>query len=138
MCHSQIMRSLFQVLVLGLTASACGAQQPEAIPSDLVRGHYIFGLEVNVFSPCGSDLEHWVEAEPEILKSLTDQYWAFDLPPYEAVFVEFRGEFGPVLDCGFCEVYDGSFRITEVLAVRLLGPEDCETEMGGGATANGT
>jgi hypothetical protein len=115
-----------QLAALGLTATACNVRQPDTAPPTSIRGQYIWGAEVNVFRPCDSDLEYWVVADPETMFSLRDQYVAFDLPPYEAVVAEVRGEFGPVLDCGFCEQYDGSFRMTEILAVESPGSEDCE------------
>lgn len=35
------------------------------------------------------------------------------------------GEAGPQLDCGFCESYEGSFRVDEVVALRRGRPDDC-------------
>lgn len=122
------------IIVPLLLASACYAQQPDEVVSDMASGHYIWGAEVNVFSPCGSDQEHWVDADPEIVLALRDQYMAFQLPPYVAVFAKVRGEVGPVLDCGFCGDYDGSFRITEVIEMESPGPDTCVTEMGGRPT----
>jgi hypothetical protein len=43
------------------------------------------------------------------------------------VFAKVRGEIGPVLECGFCESYDGSFRVTHLLEMQSPGPEECVT-----------
>ena len=123
------------VFLMSLFASAAPAQ----VPGDTVPGHYVWGAEVNVFSPCGSDREYWVVADSrDIRESLIDQYSAFDLPPYAAVFVRVRGEFGPVLECEFCKAYAGSFRIVELLEMESPGPEECMTGVGGGAVDAGS
>jgi hypothetical protein len=114
-----------------LVASGCQAQVPGDPAVGPSGGHYIWGAEVNVFSPCGSDQEYWVDAAPDIVLALRERYMAFDLPPYTAVFVSLSGEVGPVLDCGFCEEYDGSFKVTEIIEMESPGPEECVTEMGG-------
>ena len=119
-------------LVLFLATGGCAAQQPEGEDRAEVGGHFIWGAEVNVFSPCGSDQEYWVVADSATHSALRTQYLAFGLPPYEAVFVSVRGEMGPVLDCGFCDQYDGSFRVEDLMTMESPGPEDCVTEMGGG------
>ncbi len=130
-------RSLVCVVTLLLVTSGCSQGLGEIVPSSVVRGHYIWGAEVNVFSACGSDTEHWVTAESETMSELRERYSGYELPPYKAVFVEVVGEFGPVLDCGFCEAYDGSFRVSELLTMESPGPESCVTEMGG-ENGNGT
>ncbi len=122
-------------MVIG--ANACGAHQREHDNATVVGGHYVWGAEVNVFSPCGSDLEYWVEAEPPVLRALREQYTAFGLPPYQVVFVAVRGEIGPVLDCGFCVEYDGSFKVEELVEMDSPGPGKCETEIGGTLRENG-
>lgn len=117
----------FALLVFG--ASACGAQQAEHATVPVVGGTYVWGAEVNVFSPCGSDLEYWVAGEPRIIQALQDRYAALGLAPYQVVFVEVRGEVGPVLDCAFCEEYDGSFKVEELIEMNSPVPEECETKI---------
>ncbi len=92
---------------------------------------------MNVFSPCGSDLEYWVDGAATVMQALREQYTAFGLAPYKVVFVEVRGEAGPVLDCGFCEEYDGSFKVDELIQMSSPGPEECQTEIGGAIMENG-
>jgi putative lipoprotein len=95
---------------------------------DLVSGHYVWGGEVNVFTPCGSAQDYWVTADPEVLRVLRAQYTSFQLPPYAPVFAELRGTVGPVLDCGFCQEYDGSFEVTELVRMSSLEAGDCAAD----------
>ena len=92
----------------------------------------MWGHEVNAFSPCGSEMEYWVTGDTAVIRDLRERYTSFELGPYTAVFVQLRGEMGPVLDCGFCETFDGSFNVDEIVEVTYPGPMDCVTEMGGG------
>lgn len=115
--------SAFVLVALVLAVAGCGTQQ--RAPDDVISGHYVWGAEVNVLNPCGSDQEYWVTGTPEIVRALRDRYTALGLGPYEEAFVVVRGEVGPVLDCGFCAEYDGSFRVTELLVMEPTGPADC-------------
>lgn len=131
------MQTAWGLALLMSAASACGPRQDDSATAAVVGGHYVWGAEVNVFSPCGSGLEYWVDAAPPILHTLREQYAALGLPPYQAVFIEVRGEIGPVLDCGFCEDYDGSFQVEELIQMRSPGPEECLTEIDRTHTENG-
>ena len=118
------MKTRYASTLLALSMVACqGARTDEA--AETVTGRYVWGAEVNVFSPCGSEAEYWVVGAPSIVQALRDEYVSLHLAPYAAVFLEVRGEVGPVLDCGFCESYDGSFRVEEVLRMESPGPGSC-------------
>ena len=79
------------------------------------HGHYTWGHEVRNFQPCGSDKVYWVKSSTEIQKELIDYHQANTSKPYEAVYIEFKGE---VLDderTGFARDYDGLIRINTIL-----------------------
>ena len=105
------------------------ADVAESAPT--VSGHYVWGAEVNAFSPCGSQDELWVTAPPAVQDSLRARYEAMDLPPYTPVVIEVRGTVGPVLDCGFCQSYDGSFAVHDIIAWTPPLEEECVSGIGG-------
>ena len=113
---------VFVLAVMGCTAAPDGNVE-EAAPT--VTGHYVWGAEVNAFSLCGSEDELWVTAAPALRDSLRARYESMDLPPYTPVVIEVRGSVGPVLDCGFCESYDGSFAIDEIVTWTPALEEEC-------------
>lgn len=112
-------------LLASLAVVGCASAPDPAESARTVTGHYIWGAEVNAFSPCGGEEDLWVTASASVQESLRTRYAAMDLPPYTPVVIEVRGSPGPVLDCGFCETYDGSFAIDEIVAWNPALGDEC-------------
>lgn len=96
----------------------------------LVEGHYVFGNEVNTFSPCASGNVYWVVGAPARMDSLRVAYldWsrATQADPYAPMLARFDGGLsaGP-LD-GFAEAYDGLFTVEGVALLREPEEGDCQ------------
>lgn len=102
----------------------CAAEREQVF-----EGYYVFGHEVNTFSPCTSSDTYWVVGDPAKVDSLRVAYveWftANQADPYAPMFAHFRGRVsnGP-LD-GFAEAYDGLFTVEEVRLLRGIEEGDC-------------
>jgi len=96
---------------------------------DVVEGHYVFDLESNVFSPCGSDKIYWVRSDAAKLASLRvayNQWFGATRPePYSPMFARFRGEVIDGERDGFEENYDGLFLVKEIVLLRGVKEGDC-------------
>ena len=105
------------LLLIALPVSAAECDQ-------VWRGMYVYGAEVETFQPCGSEKAYWVSyAWAGIpLKAFhqdnTDQ-------PYEAIYLEFRGQLLDEKVDGFAENYDGLIRVSEILDLQSNVPDDC-------------
>lgn len=98
------------------------------LSSTSMRGHYIWGHEMNIFTPCGGKETYWVEGEAAILKDLEVKYQALSKEPYEKVFAVIEGELkgkDPNSD-GFDSDYDGLISIKEVKSVTNSSDSDCK------------
>jgi NlpE C-terminal OB domain len=102
------------------------ASSPALAQTDSARaGEYVWGAEVNVFRPCGSDSVFWVLASPQILDQLRTTHGRLTTKPYEPIYVRVRGARSSEKPDGFAEDYNGYFRITEVLEARRERPGEC-------------
>lgn len=81
--------------VLLLAVAACEARAPDEAITGTVEGHYTWGAEVNAFTPCRSDKEYWVVAEPEVAAVLREWYTTVGLPAYSPVYASFKAPSGP-------------------------------------------
>lgn len=94
--------------------------------TELHRGVYTWGAEVEIFSPCRSSKAWWVKADETILMPLRDAHNQLARFPYQGIYVEFEGEFVDFSpeDDGFSLQYEGVFNL---LAVRSIALEDCRS-----------
>ena len=111
---------LTSVAVAALCACAASPQQ-EGTP-----GFIIIGPEVETFEPCSGSEPLWLDADRETLAALKDRYYELRQTPYERTFAVLVGTKGPQLDCGFCEAYEGSFRVDRVIQHRRAQDGDCD------------
>lgn len=112
------------VLSLALTLPLAGCVR-EATKAH--RGHLSIWPEVEIFTPCGSDKALWLDYDKETRQPLASRHWELQKEPYGTTFAVLRGEVGPKLDCGFCENYEGSFKVLGVDEHRASGPNDCDS-----------
>lgn len=94
--------------------------------TSVYRGHLVIGPEAEVFKPCGANTDYWLDVDLVSRNALAERYMKLVKGAYDGVFVVFRGSLGPQLDCGFCEHYPGSFKVTETLELRSSGAGDCK------------
>ena len=97
----------------------------------LIHGYIVMAPEVHTFEPCGAPDPLWVDGEPEVLVELRMRYQELAKQPYERTFAVLEGRAGGPLDCGFCEDYEGSFRIERVALHRRVEEGDCRDEAEG-------
>ena len=111
-------------LALCLTAAGCAGRNQRPV----LEGHYIWGVEVNTFQPCGSDLIYWVDAADTLQFHLTREHERLTSEPYEAVFVRLSGSVGEVPSLyrdTFPGDYDGMITIDRLDEIRAATPDDC-------------
>jgi len=97
------------------------AAQADAIePVEIVRGHYVFGLEVRSLRPCGKDATLWVVDRTNLLKNLHGEL-APGTVPYAEIFTVVAGRIGPPPDEGFGAEYPGTLTVEEVVYVAFEG-----------------
>jgi hypothetical protein len=103
---------------------------PEQISSDsssVLRGHYVWGHEVNTFTPFGSTSTFWVKGDPSSLKELETKYKALTKTPYEKTFVAIIGKTHPkdINSDGFDSDYDGLISIDSIESMTTSSNTDC-------------
>jgi hypothetical protein len=114
-------RRVMAVLVFAL-APALGCASDD---SKIFRGHVVIGPEVETFRPCGSKTGLSLDYDEKTRAPLAAKHRALVKDIYKDTFVVLQGVVGPKLDCGFCESYEGSFKVSRVLEHRVASPEDC-------------
>jgi hypothetical protein len=110
---------LVAVYVMPAVAWSAGHAKP-------FKGHLVIDPEVEVFTPCGSKTELWLDYDSKTRAPLAAQHWKLRKKPYDSSFAIVKGIVGPKLDCGFCESYEGSFKVIEVQEHRASTPQDCK------------
>lgn len=113
-------------LVMVAMSLSCPAQ---AAPDRLYEGTYVWGAEVNSFSPCGSgDKAFWVVGSEEAIDQLKAATERLIKKPYGGLYVRVTGGYaGPVSDeDGFAAQYDGLFEINKVWSIRKTSKTDCQ------------
>ena len=113
--------------------AGCGETPPadETTSPAVLEGSYVWGAEVNAFTPCSSQSDYWVVGATEVTQELARRYQALELPPYEMVYVRLEGELGPPRTEGFAADYDGTVRVARVLDMGLEAPPLCEDRPAG-------
>lgn len=127
--------SLMMVAVL-IGATACGEGEKEneetaadAVPEELIRGHYLFAHEVRALRPCGEDEDVWVIDRSGILAREFQQLVGIS-PQDVRISVIATGSKGPAPDDGFGGDYPGSVTIDEVIYAAREG-FGCEFDLTG-------
>lgn len=92
---------------------------------EVVSGRYIHGHEAHSFTPCGGP-DYWVKADDKVLVDLERFYHSKTTEPYQAIFVELKGQLVDEERTGFAADYDGLFLIELVMNYQLDLPAGCE------------
>ena len=124
-----------------LLLNSCSTQQkqqdttsPPPITSEkplqnerILKGHYIFGAEVNTFKPCHLSKTYWVDGESDTLALLQKKYLKLKVTPYDKVYLEIEGDLKEKVDesDGFENNYDGIVLISSIKNIRAKSQEDC-------------
>jgi hypothetical protein len=94
-----------------------------------VDGYYVYGHEVNTFTPCASDSTYWVVGDDRTPDSLRVTYFewsaANQAEPYAPMFARFRGHVASDELDGFAEAYDGTFLVEEIVLLLGIEEDDC-------------
>ena len=113
------MKAMVAAATVALVAAGCASD------SKPHRGHLSIWPEVEVFTPCGSTDPLWLDYNTKTREPIAKEHWALQKKPYGTTFAVMEGEVGPQLDCGFCQGYKGSFKVSRVLEQRIPHPNDC-------------
>ncbi len=91
----------------------------------LYSGTYFWGSEVHSFKSCNKNEVYWVSFDWAGNK-MHEFYKKHSTKPYQAMYIEFRGqELNEVLD-GFAIDYSGLLRISEVKKFTFDVPKQCK------------
>jgi hypothetical protein len=114
----------FAVVLTALFATACTEPGPASH-----RGLYVWGPEVEVLIPCGSNEPHWVRTTNRLGDQLSSAHEQGRTEPYQGIYVEVEGFYsGPPSedrDGSFGEEYDETFTITGVSLIQREPLPDC-------------
>jgi hypothetical protein len=88
-------------------------------------GCYIFGHEVNTFSPSPSDSTFWVVGEEDVLQQLRTVHDSLTSRPYEAVWLRVISQRSKEESDGFALSYHGLMEIQRVLEIRRATAAEC-------------
>jgi uncharacterized membrane protein len=111
--------ALLASALLGAAFLACGEPDDRATPSSSeptrepsYRGHLVWGHEARSFTECGSGREGWVVDGTG--GDLVEVYRQLTAEPYESLFVEVRGRWGPAPRDGFGADYVEQIEVLEL------------------------
>ena len=110
------------ILLALLAAATCIEAVGEA---DIYRGRYIWGAEEESFQACGQRPVYWAHADKAMSESLLSFYRATVSTPYQAIYIEFRGQRLGKAKVGFAADFDGQIRIRELIKTSATVPTDC-------------
>lgn len=117
------------ILIALTTLQACDNQENSETESntnsDVYKGYYIYGHEVNTFQPCGQTKVFWLSGSNEVLEKMQQHYARYTGQPYEEVFVELAGDVVGKASDGFAMDYDGRFLVKKVLRMKKRLADDC-------------
>ena len=110
--------------IVGLITAlaACVGTQGAADP---VAGCYVFGHEVNVFKPAGTDSAFWVTGSQDVLQQLRTTHDSLTSRPYEAIFARVIAQPSSRTPDGFAQDYDGLLEVRRVVELRRAVPGEC-------------
>ena len=90
------------------------------------KGFYIYGHEVNSFSPCHNTKAYWITGKDTTLRRLKNKYKTLTTDPYQNVYLSFRGHVTDELPEGFARDYDGQIIVHEVTAMEDSTKAGCK------------
>lgn len=114
----------------GFAASAAFAASAVAQAAPLqMRGIYVWGSEVETFSPCNTDKAYWLEGDEQLLAPLQElaiRKADAANEAYQPIYVEVQvRDMGRATD-GFAVDYDGVMQLLDVRSSSLQVPADCK------------
>ena len=112
------------IIFLSITV-ACVSHTVSASEKDTYRGFLVVAPEVETFQPCGSTSPLWLDIDLSSRAPVERRYRELITRPYEKTFAVLVGSPGPKLDCGFCENYEGSFKVQKILEHRRATQTEC-------------
>ena len=116
MRHLTVGLALLSLIACGRAPEQSSSGGPGTDVDASLHGMLIWGHEARSFSACGSTEEDWVvDATGGAVRSA---YEALATEPYEPIFFEVRGTFGPTPEAGFAAEYARSLAISEVVHAR--------------------
>lgn len=94
---------------------------------DLFEGFLGFGFETSAFTPCGLK-EHWwvTTADDEVGQELTRAYNATTSAQDRPVYARLRGKITAEGSYGHLGFYAREFTVSEIVALRVQEPGDCQ------------
>ena len=107
-------------IALAVPVSACGRSGEMSVVGELVMAP-----EVETFQPCGTTKPLWIDGDSVLLRGLREAHLDGASDVYAPTIATLVGKLGPKLDCGFCEAYDGSFRVERVISHRADRKSKC-------------
>ena len=121
--NSRLARLIMVSIALSSPAHAASAR--------VFEGTYVWGAEVNTFSPCGrGDKEWWVIGSDEVIDQLKTATERLTTEPYEGLYLRVTGGYaGPATEetgGSFSTQYEGLFRISKVWSIRKTSKSDCQ------------
>ena len=120
----------FSIFIAFTTLQACAdlenSENESNLNSDVYKGYYIYGHEVNTFQPCGQTRVLWVSGSNQVLKKMRQHYARYTDQPYEEVFVELAGVLAGKAADGFAMDYDGQFLVKKMLTMKAKSKDDCK------------
>ena len=91
-----------------------------------LKGHYVYGHEVNTFKPCGQKKTFWVTGPENTLRILEQKYVEYTSQPYDEVFLEISGKYIGKAKDGFAMDYDGQIFVFEMFQMQKKSENDCK------------
>jgi len=113
-----------EVAVLLVLAAPLACHDNDYQPSEgqVVTGRFAAGFEMFAFRPCDLDENWWVDTAPA---SLSEEYGRLVTQPYDEAYLRARGTWSELGEYGHVGFYDREFRISEILEIRELNPNEC-------------
>lgn len=107
-----------------LLLTSCGifGSNEEGLDFATYEGIYVYGQELNSFTPCTEEGEWWVDPGNT---DLVERYQSLTENTQAIIFVRLQGDPGPAGEYGPDGSYNREFRVEEVLEVRYATSEDC-------------
>ena len=121
----QTLQNYVVIIFFVLLLQACNTQADASNNTSTHAGHYIYGVEVNVFQPCNKKDAYWVTGSEKLLTHLVNTHEKLTTKPYEKIFIKFTGSYSAKALDGFAMDYEGQVKIDKVLELRKVGAGDC-------------
>lgn len=103
-------------------------EEPKYIPTH--KGLFVYGNQLNSFTPCNEDRMYWVEGRAA--KQIQARHGTMTRRPFQPIYVEIQGRVLPPSNQYPMEAHDGSIRIDTVLTAQIIRPKDCKIVGGEG------